>query len=91
MKAKDIKNIITGCMHHDKKAQKALYDLYASKMMGLCLRYTKNKNDAEDVFQEGFIKVFGKIHQLKNTGTLEWWMKKIFINEALQLLKQKKN
>lgn len=79
-----------GCIRYDKKAQQHLYDLFAPKMMGLCLRYTKNKSDAEDVFQEGFIKVYGKINQLQNIETLEWWMKKIFINEALQVLKQRK-
>lgn len=90
MKTKDIEKIVEGCVQHKAWAQKSLYDLYAPKMMGLCLRYTKNKSDAEDIFQEGFIKVFENIHQLKKVETLEWWMKKIFINEALQLFKQRK-
>ncbi len=91
MKAGNIQKIVKGCVQHKGWAQKELYDLYAPKMLGLCLRYTKNKSDAEDVFQEGFIKIFEKIHQLKKMETLEWWMKKIFINEALQLFKQRKN
>ncbi len=91
MKARNIQKIVKGCVQHNAWAQKALYDLYSSKMMGLCLRYTKNKPDAEDIFQDGFIKVFENIHQLQNVKTLEWWMKKIFINEALQLFKHRKN
>jgi len=91
LKARNIRKIVKGCVHHNGWAQKALYDLYSSKMMGLCLRYTKNKPDAEDVFQDGFIKIFENIHQLKKVETLEWWMKKIFINEALQLFKHRKN
>ena len=91
MKARNIQKIVNGCVQHNSWAQKALYDLYSSKMMGLCLRYTKNKPDAEDIFQDGFIKIFENIQQLQKVETLEWWMKKIFINEALQLFKHRKN
>lgn len=90
MKTKDIQKIIKGCIDANTKAQHKLYELYAPKMMGLCFRYTKNQADAEDVFQEGFIKVFEKIHQLQNMEMVEWWIKKVFINEALQLLKNRK-
>lgn len=91
MKIKEIRNIIKGCIRGDAESQFRLYKLYAPKMMGLCLRYTKNKADAEDVLQEGFIKVFENIYQLKKAEKLEWWLKRIFINEALQLLKNRKN
>jgi len=90
LKTKDIQKIIKGCIDANTKAQHKLYELYAPKMMGLCFRYTKNQADAEDVFQEGFIKVFEKIHQLQNMEMVEWWIKKVFINEALQLLKNRK-
>jgi len=83
--------MVKGCVQHNDWAQRALYDLYSSKMMGLCFRYTKNKPDAEDIFQDGFIKVFENIQQLQKVETLEWWMKKIFINEALQLFKRRNN
>ena len=91
MKIKEIRNIIKGCIRGDAESQFRLYKLYAPKMMSLCLRYTKNKADAEDILQEGFIKVFENIYQLKNAEKLEWWLKRIFINEALQLLKNRKN
>ena len=57
-------------------------------MLGLCYRYAKNKSDAEDIFQEGFLKVFENIRQLRNPEVVEWWMKKIFINEAFKFYKK---
>ena len=90
MKTRNIRKIVKDCVRHNGDAQKALYEMYAPKMMGLCLRYTRNKSDAEDIFQEGFIKIFEKIHQLQKVETLEWWMKRIFINEALQLFNKHK-
>ena len=57
-------------------------------MLSLCYRYAKNKPDAEDIFQEGFCKVYENIQQLRNTEVAEWWMKKIFVNEALKFYKK---
>ncbi|MCD4697415.1 MAG: sigma-70 family RNA polymerase sigma factor, partial [Bacteroidales bacterium] len=63
-------------------------DRYSSFMLGLCYRYAKNKSDAEDIFQEGFLKVFENIRQLRNTEAVEWWMKRIFVNEAFKFYKK---
>lgn len=57
-------------------------------MLSLCYRYAKNKSDAKDIFQEGFLKVFENIRQLRNTDSVEWWMKRIFINEAFKFYKK---
>lgn len=76
------------CINGQTKAQKELYDLFAAKMLSVCFRYARNKFDAEDVFQSGWLKIFEKIHQLRNVDLIEWWMKKIFINEALQFYKK---
>jgi len=57
-------------------------------MLSLCYRYAKNKPDAEDIFQEGFLKVYENIRQLRNTEAVEWWMKKIFVNEAFKFYKK---
>ena len=57
-------------------------------MLSLCYRYAKNKSDAKDIFQEGFLKVFENILQLRNTEAVEWWMKKIFVNEAFKFYKK---
>lgn len=84
------KKLVKSCIKGDTKAQKALYDIFSPKMLSVCYRYTQNKNDAEDIFQASWLKVFEKINQLRNTDLLEWWMKKIFINEALQFYKKSK-
>jgi RNA polymerase sigma-70 factor (ECF subfamily) len=64
--------------------------MFASKMLSICHRYAKSKDDAEDIFQQGFLKVFENLHQVKDENALEWWMKKIFINEALKLYNKNK-
>ena len=76
-------SIIVGCRKNDRKSQQALFELFASKMYGHCLRYSKNAEDAQDILQEGFIKVFEKINSLKDFQQLEGWMSRVFINLAL--------
>ena len=69
--------------------QNKLYEQFAPVMMAVCLRYAKNRQDAEEILQEGFIKAFTCLHQYKFTGPLEAWIKKIMINCALQKLRNK--
>ncbi len=83
--------LIKGCIKEDRIYQNQLYKSCAAKMLGVCMRYAKTKEDAEDILQEGFMQVFKNIRQFKNTGTLESWMKRIFINCALQKLRDRKN
>jgi RNA polymerase sigma factor (sigma-70 family) len=75
--------LISGCRKNDRKAQQQLFEKFASKMFGHCLRYSKNEDDAKDILQEGFIKVFEKIGTLKEASQLESWMTRVFINLAL--------
>lgn len=83
--------LVEGCKANNPKAQKLLFEKYAEKMMGVCLRYMKNKQEAQDVLQESFIKIFQKIDQYKNTGALGGWIRMIMINTALiQIRKNKK-
>ncbi|MCD4794390.1 MAG: RNA polymerase sigma factor [Bacteroidales bacterium] len=84
-----MKKIIAGCKKGNAKSKKDLYDRFAPIMLSLCYRYAKNKPDAEDIFQEGFLKVYENISQLRKPEVLEWWMKKIFVNEAFKLYKKK--
>ena len=88
---RDEEALIKGCIKGDRIYQNKLYKTYAAQMLGLCMRYAKTKEDAEDILQEGFMQVFKSIRQYKNTGPLESWIKKIFINCALQKLRDKKN
>ena len=65
-------------------AQRELYDMFKSKMFGICLRYAGNYDDAQDILQDGFLKVFEKIHQFGFKGAFEGWMRKIMVNTALE-------
>ncbi len=79
------KEIILGCIQNNAHSQRALFDKYAKRMMTLCLRYSNfQKQDAEDVLQEGFVRIFDKIHLYKDFGSFEGWMKRIFINIAIR-------
>ena len=82
--------IIAGCKKNDRKAQQALYEKFGPKMYGHCLRYAGNVEEAQDVLQDGFIKVFEKISSLKDANSLEGWMSRIFINLALSNYRKRK-
>jgi RNA polymerase sigma-70 factor (ECF subfamily) len=83
----DEQQLIKGCIDGDRKAQKALYDKYSRKMMGVCFRYVKDTEDARDVMQEGFIKLYTNLHKYSGDGSFEGWVRKIFVNCALESLR----
>jgi len=83
-----IDTIIRGCVKNDSTCQKQLYDIFAPRMFSVCTRYARNRDDAKDIFQSGFLKVLENISQLRNVDSIEWWMQKIFVNEALLLYKR---
>lgn len=87
---KEIDSIIAACLKEKRSAQQLLYEHYAGLMLGICLRYTGNKADAEDVMQDGFVKIFQNIKKFRQEGSFEGWMKKIMVNSALNFLRQKK-
>jgi RNA polymerase sigma-70 factor (ECF subfamily) len=75
---------VLGCQEGNPGAQRELYDMFKPKMFGICLRYAGNYHDAEDIMQEGFIKVFEKIHQFGFKGAFEGWIRRIMVNTALE-------
>ncbi|MEN8117441.1 MAG: sigma-70 family RNA polymerase sigma factor [Bacteroidota bacterium] len=79
----DLKKIIDECASGNKRAQEQLYQMYASKMFGVCLRYAKDNTEAEDNLQEGFIKVFTYIKNFRHEGSLEGWVRRIMVNVSL--------
>lgn len=83
--------LIEGCLRRDSSAQRLLYEQYSSKMYGLCCRYVKGSMDAEDILVSAFMKVFDKIHQFKNEGSFEGWIRKIVVNEALTYLRRNRS
>lgn len=71
------------CKAHDRKAQRELYDSYKPVLMGICRRYARSKEDAQDILQEGFIKIFNKLQQVEDAAKVEAWMKSVIVNTAI--------
>jgi RNA polymerase sigma-70 factor (ECF subfamily) len=84
----DEENILKGCREGKRIAQKQLYDKYVSLMLAICLRYSKSRDEAEDLLQEGFLKIFQNINTYRKHGSLEGWIKRIMINHALNQYKK---
>ncbi|MDR0969678.1 MAG: RNA polymerase sigma factor [Lentimicrobiaceae bacterium] len=82
--------LIGRCINNDRKAQSKLYALFAPKMKNICLYYSKSDCDAEDIMQEGFIKVFRYLEDFKNNGSFEGWVRRIMVTTALNFYKRKR-
>jgi len=80
--------LIQNCVKGDPVAQRKLFEKFAPKMMTVCLRYLKDVQEAEDVLQDGFIKIFQKIDAYQNTGSFEGWMRRIMVNTALDQIRK---
>jgi RNA polymerase sigma factor (sigma-70 family) len=85
-----MQQLIEGCVNGNRQSQNELYNLLAPKMFVVCLRYSKNHDEAEEILQEGFIKMFEFIHQYKFNGSFEGWVRKIMVNCALQRYRSKR-
>ena len=82
--------LLAGCLKNNAAAQEALYSRFSPRMLGVCYRFAKNREDAEDMLQEGFIKVFTQIHQYRNEGALEGWIRRIIVHTCINHLKKNK-
>lgn len=80
--------LIDGCKRGERGAQKELYEMYSRKMMGVCLRYVNERETARDLLQDGFVKVFTSMDSYSGAGSFEGWMRKIFVNCALEYLRR---
>ena len=80
--------LVNECVKGNAKAQRMLFDKFAGKMMTVCLRYAKNTDQAEDVLQDGFVKVFMKLSDFKKEGSLEGWIRRIMVNTALDQIRK---
>ncbi len=80
--------LIERCKKQDAKAMKALYELYADRMMGICYRYVTDRDVARDLLHDGFITVFTKINDFRNEGSFEGWMRRVFVNTALGYIRK---
>lgn len=82
--------LIKECSRGNAKAQRALFDKFAPKMLAVCMRYLKNMDEAEDALQDGFVKVFQKIPEFKMEGSLEGWIRRIMVNNSLDAIRRNK-
>ncbi|MFH4969188.1 RNA polymerase sigma factor [Gaetbulibacter sp. M240] len=85
-----LKQLIEKCKSEDTKAQGELYTIFSAKLFSVCLKYSRNYTEAEDNLQDAFITIFNKIHQYKNKGSFEGWLKRIVINTVLQRYRKEK-
>ncbi len=83
--------IIQGCMKGDRKFQQVLYNQFAGKMFSVCLRYANEYNSAQDLLQEGFVKVFKNIDKFRSEGAFEGWVRRIFVNTAIEHYRKQVN
>jgi len=72
-----------GCLQNDRKQQEALYRALAPKMLAVCMRYANDKDEAQDILQEGFIKMFNNVHKYRGDGNLEGWIRRIMVHTAI--------
>ncbi len=85
----NLNDIIKGCQRRKASAQKQLYQTFAPKMFAVCLRYCKDKTEAEDCLQEGFIKVFNNIDKYGFKGSFEGWVRRIMVNTVIEMFRKK--
>ena len=78
-------DLVKGCQKGKAKYQRLLYKRYAPKMLGVCMRYFRTRDEAQDALQDGFVKVFTKIKDFRGSGSLEGWIRRIMVNTSLNL------
>jgi RNA polymerase sigma factor (sigma-70 family) len=84
----DDTTLVIECVKGNPRAQRMLFDRFSSKMLGVCLRYAKDSEQADDILQDGFVKVFTKLKDFKNAGSLEGWIRRVMVNTALDQIRK---
>ncbi len=88
---KQLQQLIKGCLEGDRKAQQAVYKLLYGKMKVVCMRYTRDTDQALDILQEGFIKVFQNMERYSGAGSFEGWVRRIMVNLSIDRFRKQKN
>ncbi|MBK7944484.1 MAG: RNA polymerase sigma factor [Flavobacteriales bacterium] len=83
--------LVDGCMKGERRAQQRVYELFYGKMMSVCMRYTKNTDQAKDILQDGFIKVFRSMESFNRAGSFEGWIRRIIVNTAIDHFRRSKH
>lgn len=84
----DLTELVRACQRQDSRAQVVFYDRYKGKLLGICVRYAKTVAEAEDIFQEGIMKIFSKIGEISNPESIDSWVKTIMIRHAIDYYNQ---
>ena len=79
-----------GCLKQERKQQELLYKLLAPRMLAACIRYATDRDEAQDIMQEGFIKVFGSMHKYRGEGSLEGWIRRIMVHSSISRYRKQK-
>lgn len=82
-------DLIEGCIKGDRRMQEELYRRFAPKMYAVCLRYSNNAEDAQDLLQEGFIKIYRNLHRFRAEGSFEGWIRRVFVNTSIEHFRKK--
>lgn len=85
-----IKEFITGCLRNDRKSQEQLFKLYYGKMLSVSMRYTNDRDTAQEIVQDSFIKVFDKLSLFDHSGSFEGWIRRIVVNTAIDSIRKSK-
>lgn len=88
---KQLQALIDGCLKGDRRSQQAVHKLYYGKMKAVCMRYTRDADQANDVLQEGFLKVFNNLEKFTGVGTFEGWMRRIMVNLSIDRFRKLKH
>lgn len=88
---KEEEHLIEGCLRRDRKSQQQLYDVYSAKMYAICYRYVRDHAEAEDILVMAFTRIFEKIYQFKGEGSLEGWIRRVVVNEALSAIRKQRS
>ena len=83
-------DLINGCIEGNRQMQEELYRRFSPKMYAVCLRYASNTEEAQDILQEGFIKVFRKLESFRGDGSFEGWVRRIFVNTAIEQFRRRR-
>ena len=85
-----IRECINGCLRNDRKSQEQLFKLFYGKMLGVCMRYTADRDTAQEIVQDSFIKVFEKLTLFDHSGSFEGWIRRIVVNTAIDSIRKSK-
>ncbi|PKR81012.1 hypothetical protein CW751_07550 [Brumimicrobium salinarum] len=89
MENDQLKKLIKRCIKHERAAQKQLFELFYGKMLGVCLRYTKDRDRAQEVVQTSFIKIFDKLEEFDFKGSFEGWVRRIMVNASIDAIRKR--